>query len=451
MDYLKAYKQAFLSLPEGAREAEVNAETHKVLDIAVEEGKITEMETSEKMVLFVRVIGEKAGYVYTEDLTEDASLVLKKAYENSFCSNRERPEVLNHEPKVFCYEKEEAVSDPKTLEACAGRMEKEILAKSRLIEEVHVSMKAETVGLRTINSLGLDVECTTPLYLMRVTANAREGEKNYTAFYNKTAKNPGDFCSEEFALSLEAEIKSQFCPAPSFPSGEYPAILSKGVVRNIFVTAWQLFSGYKYEEKSTALAGMLSERVGKEVLNITDYPVHPESGFVMKCDCEGREGKTVKIVENGVFTGVMTNGTAAEHLGLPASGNAGRRPLLSGNIGTDILVTPKNFVIEPGKSGLEEMMEHMGDGVYITVSYDVFHTVNISSGDFSIPCKGTLIRNGKEAENVKSLSISGNLIELLQSVEEVGNDLYLSPMEELENYGIGTPSFRVRSLKISGE
>ncbi|MDO5423791.1 MAG: TldD/PmbA family protein [Eubacteriales bacterium] len=472
MDYLEAYRQAFAHLPSGAKEAEVNAETHRITDIAVENGEMTKIETSEKTALYVRVSGEKTGYVYTEDLEEDASQVLERAYENSFCSNREKPEALNREAGNRSYETAEAIGEPETLnreagnrsyetaeaigepeqlEGYAAAMEKELLEKSGIIQEVYVSLKAETVDQRTLNSYGLDAQCVTPLYIMRVTAGLREGEKNYTFSYLKSAKSPDAFQPEEFRRNLEAGLESQKNPASGFVSGDYPVILSARVVCNLFITAWQLFSGYKYAEKSTALAGMLSKRLGKDVLNITDYPEHPDSGFVMKYDCEGSEGKPVKLVENGIFTGLMTNAASAQELGLPCTGNAGRRPLLFGNIATDILVTPKNFVIEPGTSTVEELMEHMGDGVYITTSYDVFHTVNISSGDFSVPCKGTRIRDGKRAENVTAISISGNLKDFFAQIEEVGNDLLITPMEDLENYGIGACSIRLRSCRVSGE
>ena len=108
MSYIDSYKEAFLHLPEGAAEAEVNAETHEITEISVEDGKIAEMQCSSQTVLFVRVSGEKTGYVYTEDLSEDAGEVLQKAYDNSFCSDRTQPDVMNRISEIRCYEKKDA-------------------------------------------------------------------------------------------------------------------------------------------------------------------------------------------------------------------------------------------------------------------------------------------------------------------------------------------------------
>ena len=59
------------------------------------------------------------------------------------------------------------------------------------------------------------------------------------------------------------------------------------------------------------------------------------------------------------------------------------------------------------------MLKDMGDGVYITESYDIFHSINIGSGDFAIPCRGIVIKDGKPHHSVTALTICGNLINLL--------------------------------------
>ena len=451
-DCLAAYQEAFKRLPGDIREAEVNAETHDIMDISVENGKISGLQSSSNTVLFIRVNGERTGYMYTEDLKEDPMQILHRALENSGCSDRKQPDLLNGEPLVLKQDAGKAVQDPAELERVAAKMERAILEGGcGVIRKVHVSLKAETVALRTVNSHGRDVSFCSPLYLLRVTVNGTDGEKNYSSSYQTTASKLHGFREQEYLESLETGLMSQMKPEPSFSSGEYPVVLDRVVVRNLFVTAWQLFSGLKYMEGSSVFCGLLGTRVGGDALNITDYPSHPSSGFCVPFDCEGTAGKQVKLMEGGVLCGLLTNLGSAASLGLVPTGNAGRKPLLFGNIATDILVTPRNLVIEPGSSDITQLLEHMGDGIYITVSFDVFHTVNISSGEFCVPCKGIRIRNGKMAEHLSSLQISGNLRDLFSHVAEVGRQMYLSPMEDLENYGIGACDLRLTSCRVSGE
>ncbi len=185
-------------------------------------------------------------------------------------------------------------------------------------------------------------------------------------------------------------------------------------------------------------------------LSIRDYPARPDSGFDLPCDCEGSPGKPVDLLERGVFKGLMHNLSTAKALGAEPAGNAGRRPLLSGSIPTEIQVTPRNFCVEPGRSSPAEMIESLDEGVIVTESFDVFHSINIASGVFSIPCKGVFVRDGRRKSATGPLVLSGNLGALLRGIEEVGNDFYIGTMLALDNYGVGACSLRINELSLSG-
>jgi PmbA protein len=215
-------------------------------------------------------------------------------------------------------------------------------------------------------------------------------------------------------------------------------------------TAWQLFSGQRYQEGSCLFSGKLDSKVSADCLCIRDYPTHPDSGFDISCDCEGTAGTAVSLLDRGLLVGLMHNLATAKALVAEPTGNAGRRPLLSGNIPTAIQVTPRNLCIEPGYRSLEEMVESLEDGILVTASFDIFHSINIASGAFSIPCKGVVVRNGKRESATGPLVLSGNLGDMLKGVEEVGGDFYIGTMLALDNYGIGACSLRVDELSISG-
>jgi len=71
------------------------------------------------------------------------------------------------------------------------------------------------------------------------------------------------------------------------------------------------------------------------------------------------------------------------------------------------------------------------------------HTVDTISGDFSLGCSGVLYRKGKREKTVRGITVAGNILELLSSVEEVGNDLCF--------YGnVGSPSVLVKKLTLGG-
>ena len=458
---LERYKEAFACLPEGAAEAEVNAETHRILSVDIRDGEMCGVEVSESTELFVRVSGERTGYAYTQDVNEDPREIIRTAFANSRFSERPQPERMIREARKEVYAGGEAKSDVNELAQAGIRMERELRSRLEALAEggpgggfdarkleVSVSVKSETYGQHTVNSHGLDAAAESPVCVLRVSVSA--GKESVGT--DLVRGDIGDFDPEEIAGPLAWRLGALEREAADFVSGSQEVILSEAAVSQMFMTAWQEFSAVKYADGACALAGLLGEKIAPRALTITDCPLpEKEGGYPAFCDAEGTEGVPVRLVDKGVFAGLMTNQTTAGRLKLPATGNAGRRPLLFGNIATDILVTPKNFCIEPGEFTLAEMEEHMGDGILITEYFDLFHSLDIASGNFSVPCYGIVIMGGKECGCVRGLTLSGNIRDLLGGVTEVGNHRVIHPMEFLENYGIGSCAMRTGRLSVSGE
>ena len=393
---ISTYVEAFATLPPGAAEAEVNMESHDIGRVEVHAGEVTGADRSEDAALYVRVSGERTGYVYTQDLRDDPSTVILEALENGRSSESPEPDEIRRAADAFVMDAghDEARLDTESLGTYAMAFERELCASDSRIPDLFISLRAETIGMRTVNSHGLDVGSTKPLYILSATVKSEKGGRLHTAGYNRTASSLDRFKLGNFAHELVEALECQYDPQP-FRSGRYGAILHRNVVYNIMSTAWQLFSGQRYLEGSCLFSGKLGAMVAADCLGIKDYPFHPESGFDIPCDCEGSVGTVVDILERGRLAGLMHNLTTAKALGAAPTGNAGRRPLLSGNIATDIQVTPRNICVEPGLRSLDAMLEDLEEGILVTSSLDVFHSVNIASGSFSIPCRGVAVRGGE--------------------------------------------------------
>ena len=75
MRELDAYRKKIGCLPEGACEAEVQAEKEDILSVALSGGRPAGSAASDQTALFVRVSGKKTGLVYTQNLEQDPSVV----------------------------------------------------------------------------------------------------------------------------------------------------------------------------------------------------------------------------------------------------------------------------------------------------------------------------------------------------------------------------------------
>jgi len=127
---------------------------------------------------------------------------------------------------------------------------------------------------------------------------------------------------------------------------------------------------------------------------------------------------------------------------MDSTGNCGRQ-----NVFLD--VRPTILYIAPGEKNTEELLAQMGNGLFITYIHDEIHSINIRSGDFSIPCGGVLYRNGNPVGSVTQLTMVGNIRPLLQNIVEVDNDLYFEEFDLADNYYCGGPGLLIKNLKIS--
>lgn len=457
MIYLEKYKSALNNLPEYITEAEINAEQKVSTLIGVSCGQIVKTDVSDVTSVYVRASGNKTGYAYTEDLSEDPGKVILKAYNNGIVSDSSKTDRLNSPETAFNPQNTEkyAITETAYTADSSGIVEKaaslERLVRSAVpsINTCFVNIRVDTFSSRVINSKGVDVSFTRNVVYAQVKATAEIMGDSVDASCSVSAPSFEKIDSDALVNQLKNSFKNKI-EAGSFSPGEYPVVLSRNVGVNIMITAWQLFSGLKYCDGSTALKGKLNGYIGSPALSIIDTPSHNGTGYCFPFDCEGTPGRETVLVDKGKLTGLLHNLNSSEHLNAEPTGNAGRVALLTGNVPTDIIVTPKICYIMPGKRSAEELIREMGDGVYITESYDIFHSINIGSGDFAIPCRGIVIKDGKPHHSVNALTICGNLVNLFKDVEETGNDLLIDEFL-LRSYCIGSPSIRIRKLQVNGK
>ena len=100
--------------------------------------------------------------------------------------------------------------------------------------------------------------------------------------------------------------------------------------------------------------------------------------------------------------------------------------------------------MKPGKKSREELFEEVGNGVYITDVSGLHAGLNARSGNFSLQSTGFLIKDGKKDRGLDIITISGNLVQLFEQIQLVGND-------SKEFVGGKNPSVVVKSIAVSGK
>lgn len=447
MRELEKYREAIANRPQKYREVDVMAEKEDRLRMEFLGETRKGAGYSVKTEYYVRVTGEKTGFVYTQDGEEEPLEVFEKAYQNSqyaqegeiqpFGAGRKEPlkEELQHL---------EAAVMEKRGRALAGEIENAV----EELEELRIELTERIRTQGVVNSRGLDVTFANRLYQIEV----------FPIFKNESGDCAGlrfsfpefeDITADGVIEELKRMLKNR-APQILLTGGVYPAVLDRRVVKNIMTTAWQIFSGVRYESGATMLAGKLGKKVGSKQLSVTDFPQCGYTGFASAFDCEGTRTETVELIQEGVLTGLLDHLASGAKSGRKPKGSAGRKALFSGNIHTEIQITPRNICILPGEKSLEELLDTLKDGLYITDSYDEFHSINIGSGEYAIPCNAMVIKDGKRVGTANAITMNGSLSDLFENIEAVGNDVYVELFEMLEGYCYGGPSILVSALNVSG-
>lgn len=449
---LDRYVRAFQALPAGVREAEVQAEMFEELEIEVSGGERAGAESYRKTALYVRASGDRTGTAYTEKTDEDPYAVISKAMSNAEFSQSEGPDRMNPPyPRPVRIVEKEGPEGAAELFAAAVRLERAALGTDRRVKKAFGCRARKTVrASRVTNSHGLDTYLENAYFKasLSVIAAGDDG-KPHMGSAALTSRKLADIDLEDLAKKAVASAVIKMGEG-RLPGGVHDAVLSNTVTRNILATAWQELVGAYMLNGSAIFKGQPGETVGSRVLDITDGPSHPLCGYNQAIDCEGTLCKSKSIVKSGRLVTPLHNLESAARAGHKPTGNAGRSALMSGSIPINIITVPAVLYIEPGEATVHDLIRMMGDGIYLTYSLDTFHSINIPSGEFSIPCGGVVYRDGKEAGTVQQLTMAGNLRDLFLAIEDVGDDLVFEEFIR-KTYCYGGPSLLVRGVRFAGQ
>jgi PmbA protein len=127
---------------------------------------------------------------------------------------------------------------------------------------------------------------------------------------------------------------------------------------------------------------------------------------------------------------------SGKKLGMKSTGNASR------SVGEAPGVSPANFYLAPGEDSPEQIFKSVKAGLYVTEM--IGFGVNMVTGDYSRGAAGLWIENGELVYPVEEVTIAGNLKDMLQNIEMVGNDLELRGR-------IASPTIKISQMTIAGD
>lgn len=404
---------------------------------------------------FLRVLSPAPGYRMTEDAAEPLEVMVKKALDSAQIVDT--PAVAGLLPPEGTPWPEMLMEDcgypplpVDEMRALAGRLWKKLAQAADNMTEAAVTVSALARERLVVNTLGLVRRQVNVHYKIIATLTVKGQTEMNSATWR--AYVSGLEALDEAVFVRDAVFAAQCTlDGGGLASRKYPVIISAPVMAQMLLGFWKVFSGEDILSRGSFLAGCQGRKIAGDALTLVDADGYPDTGLNIAFDDEGTLKSRSVIIREGIFeTPLYTRETAAQ-AGAVSTGNAARKDTLGRLIPNALVTAPKIMYIEPSGNTLEDLMAKIGDGVYITDIDDIYHAFNFGSGDFSAPCRGVRIKNGKLEEGIRLLNLSDNLKNLFANVTAVGSRVIFYDLEDLDAYYIGGTDVLVSELNLMGE
>jgi len=221
------------------------------------------------------------------------------------------------------------------------------------------------------------------------------------------------------------------------PTGRYGVVFDAFAFSEVVSLLGEVLSGEMVVRGSSVFDGRLGEKVASDVFTLIDDPALAGGCFNAPFDDEGVLAVKRRLVSAGVLEGFLHNSYSARKTGLGRAGNAFRSSFKSVPV-----PGPTNLFVLPGSADEDGLVDSLGNGIYIQ---DVMgmHTVDPISGDFSVGINGYEIRGGEKERAVCEMTISGNILSLLEGIVATGSRIRFAGQ-------VGSPPVLVEGLSVSG-
>jgi len=303
-----------------------------------------------------------------------------------------------------------------------------------------------------LNSLGSYIEQERADITLRLTAVATEGSEVQQV--GLSLGSSGDF---SLIQGLQQQVKQmsqhavELLSAPQVKGGEYTVVLDP-VLAGVFIhEAFGHLSeaDFVYENDRLREIMTLGKKFGSSELNIIDSAAIAGLRGSYKYDDEGVPATKTYLIREGKLVGRLHSRETAAKMNEKPTGNA--RAI---NYCYPPIVRMTNTYIEPGSASFEDIIGDIKEGIYAknwyggTTSMEMF---TFSAGE------AYMIRNGKLAEPLRPVVLTGNVFTTLMNIDAIGNDLEMNQGggcgkgEQMPlPVSNGSPHIRIRHCLVGG-
>jgi PmbA protein len=307
--------------------------------------------------------------------------------------------------------------------ALIHEIEDGLFAYDKRISEVEaVDYEEREILSEFYNSHGLKLKQKSNYFYVSAAADGKVGEEVKVAWDVFLGNDLNALDPKAFVKGIADKLLAKF-GGVQCTSGYYPTVLQNEVFSSLINYFVSSASSDEVQRQSSFLIGKLNTKIASSKVNIAEKPL-TKNVFFSYFDDEGVAAQNKDIVKGGVLKTYLFNRETAKRAGVESTGNGQWQ-------GDKIGIGYGNIFVKGSKKSFEEVIAPIHEGVYITEIAGLGTGMNAQSGDFSCQAQGFMIRDGKLAEPLNLITLSGNLVKMLEDVKAFDNRVKLT-LESVE-------------------
>ncbi len=253
---------------------------------------------------------------------------------------------------------------------------------------------------------------------------AREGERQEAAFEVKDAGAGWEFMKTidpvAFGEEMAREARDRLT-AIKPPAGLRTVILDPDAAGLLaHEVMGHASEGDEIVKARSFLSRVVGKRVGSALVTMYDDGTMPGAHGTIPVDSEGSPARKTTIIDRGIYQGYMHSLETAGTMKVRPTGN-GRAQ----DFGRRVWVRMTNTYFAPGKDTKDAILEDTKDGIltkgWISGMEDV-----VGGGFQAVTQSGWIVKDGELRERVRGMTLTGQALSILKSVDRVSKDLVIS-------------------------
>ncbi len=399
-----------------AEEAEVFMVSSEETPVQFEANRLKHIQSKQSRSVALRIIkGGKIGYAATTKLDDSQELV-NMAVETAefgmparfeFPSLSSYPQVEIFDSDVASISIEEMVKLGEELVSQVTRHTPDIVCEAGVTKAV--------VSVRIINSRGGKTDYKKSVFSLGVEGTLIRGTD--MLFVGESQNSCHPLLEPRAVTEVVLQQLELAKNLASVPSRQLPVVFTpRGVASALISPLMAAFNGKTVLEGASPIGNRLGEPVFDKKLWLWDDPTVAYRPGSRPSDDEGIPSQCTPLIEQGTVANFLYDLQTAALAHTRSTGNGSRG---HGRLPTP---SPSAFIIGPGDTTFDEMVQDIKEGLVIEQLMGAGQG-NILGGDFSgNVLLGYKVESGKIVGRVKDTMVSGNVYQILKKIMAIGSD-----------------------------